>query len=104
MAISDCPKCWETPCVCGYEYKCPNCELMKACLSFTWSAMVFGVLLAGLAYCVPAKAAEVKMPVTVKIVQCGPPDKLEEACAKDVRCCALIKDKDFELIKPRTAL
>lgn len=21
MALSDCPKCWETPCVCGHEYK-----------------------------------------------------------------------------------
>ena len=21
MALSDCPRCWETPCVCGYEYK-----------------------------------------------------------------------------------
>jgi len=21
MAMSDCPKCWETPCVCGHEYK-----------------------------------------------------------------------------------
>jgi hypothetical protein len=21
MSMSDCPKCWETPCCCGYEYK-----------------------------------------------------------------------------------
>lgn len=21
MALSDCPKCWETPCHCGYQYK-----------------------------------------------------------------------------------
>ncbi|MBQ7137032.1 MAG: hypothetical protein IJO43_03565 [Bacilli bacterium] len=21
MALTDCEKCWETPCVCGYEYK-----------------------------------------------------------------------------------
>ena len=21
MAMSDCPKCWETPCCCGYEYR-----------------------------------------------------------------------------------
>ena len=21
MSLSDCEKCWETPCVCGYEYK-----------------------------------------------------------------------------------
>jgi hypothetical protein len=21
MALSDCAKCWETPCVCGHEYK-----------------------------------------------------------------------------------
>ena len=21
MALSDCPKCWETPCGCGYEYR-----------------------------------------------------------------------------------
>jgi hypothetical protein len=20
MALSDCVKCWETPCICGYEY------------------------------------------------------------------------------------
>ncbi len=21
MGMSDCPKCWETPCACGYEYR-----------------------------------------------------------------------------------
>ena len=21
MALSDCPRCWNTPCTCGYEYK-----------------------------------------------------------------------------------
>ena len=21
MSLSDCPKCWETPCVCGWEYR-----------------------------------------------------------------------------------
>lgn len=21
MALSDCPKCWDTPCCCGHEYK-----------------------------------------------------------------------------------
>lgn len=21
MALSDCPKCWDTPCTCGYEYR-----------------------------------------------------------------------------------
>ena len=21
MALSDCVKCWETPCVCGHDYK-----------------------------------------------------------------------------------
>lgn len=21
MAITNCPKCWETPCECGYQYK-----------------------------------------------------------------------------------
>ncbi len=21
MSLSDCPKCWDTPCVCGHEYK-----------------------------------------------------------------------------------
>jgi len=21
MALSDCPHCWETPCVCGYYYR-----------------------------------------------------------------------------------
>jgi len=21
MSLSDCPKCWNTPCTCGYEYR-----------------------------------------------------------------------------------
>jgi hypothetical protein len=21
MALSDCPECWETPCVCGHQYQ-----------------------------------------------------------------------------------
>jgi hypothetical protein len=21
MSLSDCPKCWDTPCTCGWEYK-----------------------------------------------------------------------------------
>ena len=21
MSMSDCPKCWDTPCTCGYDYK-----------------------------------------------------------------------------------
>ena len=21
MSLSDCPKCWDTPCTCGYEYR-----------------------------------------------------------------------------------
>lgn len=21
MSLSDCPRCWDTPCTCGYEYK-----------------------------------------------------------------------------------
>ncbi|OPZ65993.1 MAG: hypothetical protein BWY85_00160 [Firmicutes bacterium ADurb.Bin506] len=21
MSLSDCPKCWDTPCSCGYEYR-----------------------------------------------------------------------------------
>ena len=21
MAMSDCVKCWDTPCICGYEYR-----------------------------------------------------------------------------------
>ena len=33
-------------------------ELMKACLAFTWSAIVFAFVLVGLAYCVPANAAD----------------------------------------------
>lgn len=24
MAMSDCPKCWETPCTCGYMYEHMN--------------------------------------------------------------------------------
>jgi len=28
MSLSDCPKCWATPCECGYEYKEYNNERM----------------------------------------------------------------------------
>lgn len=21
MSLSDCPRCWDTPCTCGYEYR-----------------------------------------------------------------------------------
>ena len=24
MSLSDCPKCWDTPCTCGYEWHHPN--------------------------------------------------------------------------------
>ena len=26
MALSDCIKCWQTPCECGYEYQCWSIE------------------------------------------------------------------------------
>ena len=29
MAMSDCPKCWETPCVCGHEYKSYSVKWLK---------------------------------------------------------------------------
>lgn len=29
MALSDCAKCWETPCVCGHEYKNWSNERLK---------------------------------------------------------------------------
>jgi hypothetical protein len=37
MAMSDCSKCWETPCMCGHEYKIHSdsyiSELILAILS-----------------------------------------------------------------------
>ncbi len=24
MSLSDCPKCWDTPCTCGHEWHYPN--------------------------------------------------------------------------------
>ena len=36
MSLSDCVKCWETPCVCGHEYKnygtSDKIELLRAIL------------------------------------------------------------------------
>lgn len=29
MALSDCEKCWETPCVCGHEYKKWSVERLR---------------------------------------------------------------------------
>lgn len=29
MALSDCEKCWETPCVCGYDYRKWNTDDIK---------------------------------------------------------------------------
>jgi len=29
MSLSDCPKCWDTPCTCGYEYKDWSIEQLK---------------------------------------------------------------------------
>jgi hypothetical protein len=28
MSLSDCPKCWDTPCTCGYEYRDWSTERM----------------------------------------------------------------------------
>lgn len=30
MALSDCDKCWETPCVCGHEYEKYSDEKLRA--------------------------------------------------------------------------
>jgi len=39
MALSDCVECWQTPCVCGHDYKCwsksQKNELTKAINGFT---------------------------------------------------------------------
>ena len=32
MAMSDCIKCWDTPCACGYEYKDMSKESMAEIL------------------------------------------------------------------------
>ena len=32
MAMSDCIKCWDTPCTCGYEYKDMSKESMAEML------------------------------------------------------------------------
>lgn len=29
MSLSDCPKCWETPCVCGHDYEDRNIEWLQ---------------------------------------------------------------------------
>jgi len=36
MALSDCPKCWNTPCTCGYEYKdyCDMSEFIAGIMSY----------------------------------------------------------------------
>ena len=39
MALSDCIECWQTPCICGHDYKCwsksQKDELTKAVNGFT---------------------------------------------------------------------
>jgi len=30
MSMSDCPKCWETPCMCGYDYRGWSIERLEA--------------------------------------------------------------------------
>ena len=30
MALSDCPKCWDTPCTCGHEYKKWSIDKLRA--------------------------------------------------------------------------
>lgn len=29
MSLSDCPKCWDTPCICGHEYTGWTIERLK---------------------------------------------------------------------------
>jgi hypothetical protein len=30
MSLSDCVKCWNTPCICGYDYKGWSIESLKS--------------------------------------------------------------------------
>lgn len=30
MSITDCVKCWNTPCICGYDYKDWSIESLKS--------------------------------------------------------------------------
>lgn len=29
MVFGGCPKCWDTPCTCGHEYKCWSIESLE---------------------------------------------------------------------------
>lgn len=29
MALSDCEKCWETPCICGYKWKQRSLDYLR---------------------------------------------------------------------------
>lgn len=51
------------------------------------------VLCAVLLSAEPALAAEALLPVSVRLIQCGP--TVEQACREDSRCCALLDS--FEL-------
>jgi len=29
MSLADCPKCWDSPCTCGNDYKCWDEEMIE---------------------------------------------------------------------------
>lgn len=49
MSLSDCPKCWDTPCTCGYEYrndsKSKRIELASAILGVPINSLEFSLVI-----------------------------------------------------------
>ena len=39
MAMSDCPKCWETPCACGHEYESWTVTRIEALIAVLQSVL-----------------------------------------------------------------